>query len=65
MGGGSDDGEYLPFVDGQYSLDDFSGALLARLVLKVGDREYIENWARNVAEVMPTLIERLTKNLPA
>ncbi len=61
VGGGSDDGEYLPFVDGQYSLDDFSGALLARLVLKVGDRGYIENWARNVAEVMPTLIERLTK----
>jgi len=55
------DEDYLPFSTGQYSLDDFGGALLARLVLKVGDREYIENWARNVAKVMPTLIERLTK----
>ena len=55
------DEDYLPFSTGQYSLDDFGGELMARLVLKVGDREYIENWARNVAKVMPTLIERLTK----
>jgi len=53
--------DYLPFDTGQYSLDDFGGALLARLVIKVGDRGYIEAWARNVAKVMPTLIERLTR----
>ena len=45
----------------QYLLDDFETALMARLVLKVGDRNYIENWAKDVAVIMPELIERLTK----
>jgi len=45
----------------QYLLDDFETALMARLVLKVGDRNYIENWAKDVAVIMPDLIERLTK----
>ena len=48
-------------ASGQYSLDDFGRALMARLVLKVGDRQYIENWAKKVAEIMPTLIDRLTE----
>lgn len=43
----------------QYLLDDFETKLLARLVLKVGDRNYIENWAKDVAKVMPDLLERL------
>jgi predicted helicase len=34
---------------------------MARLVLKVGDKNYIENWAKDVAVIMPDLIERLTK----
>jgi len=45
----------------QYLLDDFETALMARLVLKVGDRNYIENWAKDVAIIMPELIEQLTK----
>ncbi|MGI5964899.1 MAG: DEAD/DEAH box helicase family protein, partial [Candidatus Methanomethylophilaceae archaeon] len=45
----------------QYLLSDFETALVARLVLKVGDRDYIENWAKDVAVIMPDLIERLTK----
>lgn len=45
----------------QYLLSEFETALLARLVLKVGDRDYIENWAKDVAVIMPDLIERLTK----
>lgn len=53
------DVELFELTSGQYSLDDFGDALLARLVLKVGDREYIENWAKNVAGVMPALMERL------
>lgn len=56
-----DEGEYAAFASGRYTLDDFGGALFARLVLKVGDREYIENWARDVAKVMPVLMERLTQ----
>ena len=46
-------------LDGQYTLDDFGTALLARLVLKVGDREYIENWARDIAKIMPELMAKL------
>ncbi|MFA6679996.1 MAG: DEAD/DEAH box helicase family protein, partial [Candidatus Methanomethylophilaceae archaeon] len=45
--------------DGQYTMDDFGRALFARLVLKVGDRQYIENWAKDVAKVMPDLLNRL------
>lgn len=53
------DEEYALYLTGQYHLDDFNGKLLARLVLKVGDREYIENWAKDVAKVMPALMEKL------
>lgn len=45
----------------QYLLDEFETALMARLVLKVGNRGYIENWAKDVAEIMPDLIDRLNK----
>lgn len=48
-------------VPRQYLLDEFETALMARLVLKVGDRNYIENWAKDVAVIMPDLIERITK----
>ena len=52
--------EFLPFSN-QYTMDDFGTALMARLVLKVGDRDYIENWAKKVAEITPVLTEKLTK----
>ncbi|NCA74347.1 MAG: DEAD/DEAH box helicase [Gammaproteobacteria bacterium] len=59
---GGDNGDIdTPLLGGQYTMDDFGGALLARLVLKVGDRDYIENWARDVAKVMPALMDRLTQ----
>ena len=51
----------IPFMGGQYTMDDFGTALMARLVLKVGDRDYIENWAKKVAEITPVLTEKLTK----
>ncbi|MFA6729207.1 MAG: type ISP restriction/modification enzyme, partial [Prevotella sp.] len=53
------EGHPIEIPDGQYSMDDFGSALMARLVLKVGEREYIENWAKNVAEVMPDLLKKL------
>lgn len=53
------EGYPIEIPDGQYSMDDFGSALMARLVLKVGEREYIENWAKNVAEVMPDLLKKL------
>lgn len=55
----NDNDELEQLYKGQYCLDDFTGNLFARLVLKVGDREYIENWAKDVAKVMPDLMERL------
>lgn len=55
----SDNDDMEQLYKGQYCLDDFTGKLFARLVLKVGDREYIENWAKDVAKVMPDLMERL------
>ena len=54
-----EDDELNSLYRAQYCLDDFGGNLFARLVLKVGDREYIENWAKDVAKVMPELMERL------
>lgn len=54
------DSELITLLENaQYTLDDFGKAMFARLVTKVGDREYIENWARDVAKVMPTLMDRL------
>lgn len=58
---GSTPGDELPVLSGQYTMDDFGTALMARLVLKVGDRNYIENWAKKVAEITPALTEKLTK----
>ncbi len=55
-------GPNTPWIQGgQYTLDDFSGDIYARLVLKVGDRDYFENWAKKVAEVMPDLVAKLTQ----
>jgi len=47
--------------DGTYTVEDFGNHLMARLVLKVGNREYIENWAKQVAEITPLLSEKLTE----
>lgn len=59
-GGGGEWGGDRPWArDGQWTLDDFSGKLYAKLVLKVGDREYIRSWMSQISEVMPSLIEKL------
>lgn len=58
-GTNGDGGDTIPLTKAQYNLDEFGGKLFAKLVLKVGDREYIENWAKDVANVMPVLMERL------
>lgn len=59
---GWNDEFYTPdFSDGAYSLEDFGNHLMARLVVKVGNREYIENWAKQVAEITPILSEKLTE----
>lgn len=64
-GGGSDawnDDIPIPnLIDGKYTMEDFGNALMARLVLKVGDREYIENWAKKVAEITPAITAKLNE----
>ncbi|WP_400233320.1 type ISP restriction/modification enzyme [Methanomethylophilus alvi] len=65
VGGGSDgwiDEPPIPIMgDGTYTVEDFGNHLMARLVLKVGNREYIENWAKQVAEIAPILSDKLTE----
>ena len=45
----------------QFSLDDFADALMLRVVTKVGNRQYIEDWAAKVAKVVPVLEDKLTE----
>ncbi|MBR4225557.1 MAG: DEAD/DEAH box helicase [Candidatus Methanomethylophilaceae archaeon] len=61
IGPGGEEPPDIPLPGGQYTMDDFGGLLMARLVLKVGEKEYIENWARKVAEIMPELKRELTR----
>lgn len=44
----------IPFMD-------FQGAIFARMVQKVGDRRYWENWAQSVAKLAQEHIARITK----
>ena len=57
--GKSDPNAPIEFIGGKYTLEDFNNALLARLVVKVGNREYIESWAKKVAGITPVLTEKL------
>ena len=47
--------EPLPFV-----IDDFSRAVMAKIVEKCGTREYWEDWAKDVAEIAERHIIRIT-----
>ena len=53
---GSDDGqEPLPLV-----IDDFSRAIMAKIVEKCGTRDYWEDWAKDVARIAERHITRIT-----
>ena len=43
-----------------FSVDEFSRAIMARIVKKCGTRDYWEDWATNIAEIAKNHITRLT-----
>ncbi|WP_039760707.1 DEAD/DEAH box helicase [Bartonella queenslandensis] len=57
------------FTDGQeelsFPVDEFSRAILAKIVKKCGTRDYWEDWASNIAEIAKNHITRLTGILAA
>ncbi|MDE0510345.1 MAG: DEAD/DEAH box helicase family protein [Gammaproteobacteria bacterium] len=58
-----DDIESRPYLQSQISiplaLEEWKNALLARIVLKCGDRRYWENWAKDVADIAGRNITRI------
>ncbi len=60
-GGGPDGGETGGPLPGQTTLDDFDKWLKAKIVFKVGDRAYIEDWARDISKVVPKIRNALEK----
>lgn len=58
---GGDDYPALTSGSMQFTMDDFATALYAKLINKVGDREYITHWAEQVAVVMPKITEQIEK----
>lgn len=62
-GGGADgsDGDSAPVqTEMTFSVDEFSRAILAKIVKKCGTRDYWEDWAVNIAEIAKNHITRLT-----
>lgn len=43
-----------------FSVDEFSRAIMAKIVKKCGTRDYWEDWAVNIAEIAKNHITRLT-----
>ena len=64
LGQGSDTGDIV--IEGpsaeQYELfiDEFSKAIMAKIVKKCGTRDYWEDWATNIAEIAQRHISRIT-----
>lgn len=48
-----------------FSVDEFSRAIMAKIVKKCGTRDYWEDWATNIAEIAKNHITRLTVILQA
>jgi predicted helicase len=48
-----------------FSVDEFSRAIMAKIVKKCGTRDYWEDWATNIAEIAKNHITRLTAILKA
>ena len=44
-----------------FQFEQLQGVVFARMVQKVGDRRYWEQWAKNVAEIAERHIERITR----
>jgi predicted helicase len=64
-GEGEWDGDSKPKQDGQvplfeFDFTDWKDAILAKIVQKVGERTYWENWAKDVADIAKNHISRIT-----
>lgn len=58
------DGDGLPIqTEMAFSVDEFSRAIMAKIVKKCGTRDYWEDWAVNIAEIARNHITRLTSLL--
>jgi predicted helicase len=57
----SGDGDSLPQqTEMSFAVDEFSRAIMAKIVKKCGTRDYWEDWAVNIAEIAKNHITRLT-----
>jgi predicted helicase len=58
------DGDSIPRTDtasqGQFFFDEFSKAIMAKIVKKCGRRDYWEDWAGDIARIAQTHITRIT-----
>ncbi len=65
IGGGSGDSDDTLVsgpteVQGELFIDEFSKAIMAKIVKKCGTRDYWEDWATNIAEIAQRHISRIT-----
>ena len=49
-----------PEVQGEFALDEFTRAIMAKIVEKCGTREYWDAWAKDIAQIAQTHITRIT-----
>lgn len=47
-------------VQGEFAFDEFTRAIMAKIVEKCGTREYWDTWAKDIAEIAQTHITRIT-----
>ena len=65
-GSAADDGDRDPndaspaSVQGDFFIDEFSKAIMAKIVRKCGRRDYWEDWASDIAKIAQTHITRIT-----
>ena len=59
--GGGDGGKDLPAeIQGEFLFDEFTRAIMAKIVEKCGTREYWDSWAKDIADIAQTHITRIT-----
>ena len=49
-----------PDVQGEFAFDEFTRAIMAKIVEKCGTREYWDTWAKDIAKIAQTHITRIT-----
>ena len=53
-------GKSASTFQGSFGFDEFSKAIMAKIVKKCGQRDYWENWATDIAKIAQTHITRIT-----